>query len=134
MAQHGTPFFFAVILYDQFLLVGTMQVHGHPGCVGLGVKLSADHVFIVADSHDRSFVWHVAAFFFNTQNFRTHLFDHFNIWLDQLVIPTINGIKRVTQISENWLVETIFEHVNGKDPKRRRMALGEDTYIIVAGR
>jgi hypothetical protein len=70
--QHAYELFFTIALDDGLFFLFGLQIHTHAWRIGFGMKLRSDHIFIKADAHDGSFVWHVWPAFFYAKDPRAH--------------------------------------------------------------
>ena len=64
--EHTVQFFFTMVLDDVLAFIISLQVHAHTNSICLGMKLSADHVGIEANTHYGALVGNMSPHFFNT--------------------------------------------------------------------
>ena len=44
----------------------SLKIHAHTNCIGFGMKLCTDHIWIETDSHECLGIWNMRSVFFNT--------------------------------------------------------------------
>src|SRR5436190_7153682 len=81
------------------------------------MELCPDHIIIKTNPHYGPFIRNMAAFFFYAKNAGAHFFQQIMIRTDQLIIPAVNSVKRITETVKYFFRFSRLDHMNREDAK-----------------
>src|SRR5579859_3821110 len=96
------------------------------------MKLCSDDGFIKTDRHDGPFERHKRSFFFDAQYSSPAGPDFRFIRLNELIVPGIHHVKRISQRAECEFLFPCFSFMNGHYAKCRALASGYFAISIMA--
>src|SRR5688572_5830243 len=90
-----------MIFNNRSLFFFCLKVYTHTFGISFRMKLSAYHMIIKTDAHNRSFVRHMRSFFFNAKNRSIHCIYFFFVRFYYLPVAAVYYIKRIGQTFKN---------------------------------